>query len=778
MKRFFLLLCLVSILKVTQAQKQLTVGILDDIKAPQSNSFLIQLKSEISSVVGKGTVVVFKEVLYNNHKLSNAEKNYNTLLNSETDIVLAFGIVNTIMLSKQDKFPKSTIIVGAVNNDFVDIPEDKKTSGINNLTYLVTPFSYKEDLDAFYSIYNFKKPGVIVDDYLLNLLPIKNQFDQYFSGKDAEYILIPINSSTDINQILSDVDAVYLASVAGIDDQKFEQLIELINQKHLPSLSGYGVDDVEKGILMTNQPAINFDQIIRRIALNVEAINNGTNASNLNLHINYKKQISINTNTADQIGLPIRNSWLARINLIEGKGGRFFGTQYTLVDLMNGVIDANLALQAEKQNIDLGEQDLKSSKSQFLPDVSLTAGGTYIDPDLAEVSNGQSPEFSTSGDVTLTQVIYSEEAAANISIQKKLLASQKESYNASELGAILDASVAYYNALVLKTNLSIQNNNLQMTKRNLEIAQQNLELGASGKSDVLRFQSQLAQNTQGMIEAKNSLSQAYHHINQLLNQEIDTQIDVKDTVLNIVLEESSSYQYLLTALDDPQQQVALTKFFINEAKRNSPELRNIGLNIEATKRLYKLYSKGRYVPTLALQGQYKRTFSRSGAGSDIPVGFPELPDGYYNVGLNLSFPIFQQNTRNINKQTATIQADQLNFQREDIELVIEQRINDVVLDLMNEVTNIEISKVDLDFASESLELSQNEYQNGAIPVIQLIDAQNNYFKARQANATAQYNFSLVLMQLQRLIGYFFDMNSPAENEDFTLRAKQYILSNQ
>ena len=777
MKKFILLFFLAATLTYGNAQKTLTIGILDEKRNSESELFLEQLKRDITSVIGTGTHVVFNEVLYNNQSLAIAKENYNNLLRKQTEIIISFGVINTIMLHREKAYSTPTIVVGAINNDFVDIPEDKLTSGVNNLTYLITPFSYKEDLDTFQSISKFKKMGVVIDDYLLDLLPIENLFDEYFANNDQEYKLITLSEQSNIELLFNDIDAVYLASYNSISKESFEHMIQVINNKQLPSLSGYGVEDVEKGILASNQPAINFDQIFRRIALNVESLNDGTNASELPLHINYKKQLSINMNTADKIGFAIKNSMLAKVNLIEGKGVSPLANNYSMLDIMNGVVKTNLALNAERQSIKLSEQDVKGSKSQYLPDLTANANGAYLDPKLAEISNGQNPEFTTAGNLNLNQVIYSEQASANISIQKSLLASQKETFNASELDALLNASISYYNALILKANLSIQNKNLQMTKQNLDIANQNLELGASGKSDVLRFKSQLAQNTQSMIEARNSLSQAYYQINQLLNKPITDQVEVKDTVLSNVLNDNTSYQYLLEALDDRKQQIMLTQFLIDEAKYNAPELKNIGYNIEVTQRTYRLNDKGRFIPTVALQVRYNYTFSKAGVGTEVPSGYPVMPDGSYNVGVNLSLPLFQQNTRNINRQTALIQEDQLKLQRKDIELNIEKSINDIVLDLINEMTNIEISKVDLDFSKESLELSQNEYQNGAIPVIQLIDAQNNYFKAQLANSTAQYNFRIVLMKLQRMLGNFFDMNTTIDNEDFVLRAKQYLLSN-
>ena len=260
-----------------------------------------------------------------------------------------------------------------------------------------------------------------------------------------------------------------------------------------------------------------------------------------------------------------------------------------------------------------------------------------------------------------------------------------------------------------------------------------------------------------------------------MNNPISRKIDIDDAKLSKGLFKNYRYEVILELLDDPNIRPALTEFFVEEALRNAPEIRNIGYYLDATKRNYKLYSSGRFVPTVALQGNYNYTFSKSGIGSSLPEGYPLPPDGTYNVGLNLSIPIIQQNQQNIYRQTAKIQEDQLIIQKDNIAQSIEKNINDIVLDLIKEISNIEISSANEIFAKESLELSQNEYQVGSIPVIQLLDAQNNYLHAQLASATAQYNYLLVSMQLERALGYFFIMNSDAGNQDFVLRANQFIL---
>ncbi len=759
-----------------QPSKTVKIGVLADKSTVQTKPLLAKLQNEIKSVVGQSTTIVFKEILENGFNSETAKSNYQTVLNSDADIILVFGVVNTIMIDEKEKYPKPIILFGSANSDFYDFPEGQTASGVNNITYLIAPFSYTDDLDVFKSLYNYKKVGIIIDDFLPEMLPVKKLFDDYFSKNGGSYQLIPLQKDGSITADLNDIDAVYLAGGFYLKDNEFKTLVTSINAKKLPSFSAYSKEDVEKGILASNQPETNIDQFFRRIALNVEAIIEGTNPSELPMYLNYKKKLSINYSTAKQIGFPLRYSMLAIADFIGGENDVKVGTSYSIVDIMKGVVEKNLSLNAERKNIELSNQDVKTAKSSYLPNVTANANGVYLDPKVAEISNGANPEFSTSGSVTLEQVIYSEGAGANITINENLQKAQKETYNAAELDALLNASVAYFNALVLKTNVAIQNQNLQVTKKNLDIADQNFAAGESGKSDVLRFRSQLAQNTQSLINAENQKLQAFNTINQLMNNPIATEIDVDDAEISEGIFENYKYQDFLEILDDPKLRPALVDFLVEEAKKNAPELKNIGYNMEATQRNYRLNNLGRFVPTVALQGQYSLVISESGKGTTVPIGFPNAPDGTYNVGVNLSLPIFQQNQRNINRQTAKIQEDQLLVQKENVELNIEKNVNDILLDMTNQIANIEISKVSEEAAKESLDLTQNAYAQGAVPLIQLIDAQTNYLQAQLARATANYDYLLTSMQLERSIGYFFLMNTAASNQDFIQRANEFILN--
>ena len=126
----------------------------------------------------------------------------------------------------------------------------------------------------------------------------------------------------------------------------------------------------------------------------------------------------------------------------------------------SAVLGENLFLKSSRKDVELSEQDVRAAWSNYFPSINGSANFTYVNPEAAEVSFGNNPEYSTSGGVTLDQIVYSPDANANISIQKDILSAQQEILTANELDAVFNASLAYFNALIAKANLSIQNENL------------------------------------------------------------------------------------------------------------------------------------------------------------------------------------------------------------------------------------------------------------------------------------------------------------------------------
>ncbi|SNY99973.1 TolC family protein [Flagellimonas pacifica] len=774
-QKLTLLFLFFSLTLASQTNKTYRIGILVDKINPELSPLLEKLKSEIVAVVGEDANIFFpkENILVNNFDLTKAKQNYDKLITNDTDIILAFGIVNNQIISPVKTHKKPTILFGAVNRDLHKLDFTNTTSGIENFTYLVESESYEEDLKKFKELTNFENVGIVIDAPFLEVLPLKETFDREIGALGSEYKLIPFTTVQDITSNLDGVDAVYIAGGFFLSKDEKKQLADYFIEAKLPSFTVNGTEDVADGILATYQSDDNLDQFFRRIALSIEAYVSGTPLSELSVYIDYTPRLTMNYNTAEIIGVPIKYSLVGQTDFVGEFKNVVSEKDYDLLTAINDALENNLSLSSNKKDVELAVQDIKSANSNYLPSLTAAGTATYVDPDAAEGSAGQNPEFSTGGNITLSQTLFSEAANANISIQKNLQKAQEANFNATELDLIFDVSNAYFNALILKVNTQIQSRNVDLTKRNLEIAKQNFEAGQSGKSDMLRFRSEMAQNTQSMVEAVNQLEQVFLVLNQLLNNPVDLEIDVEDVQFNEGIFKQYNYEEFFELLDNPTLREPFIDFLIEEANKNSPELQSLNYNLLATERNIKLNSYGRFLPTLALQGQYNSTFSRSGAGSTPPQGVTLL-DNTYNAGFNLSIPIVNQNLSNINRQTAIIQKEQLEINKDNVALGIEVNIRNSIYNLINQVSNIQLSTISEETAQEALELTQASYSSGAVNIVQLLDAQNNFLNAQLARANATYNYLINSLQVERFLGTYFLLNSEEKNNEFRQRFFEYL----
>lgn len=773
----FICLFLLSLFGFSQTKETVRIGILLDRHAEELKPYLDQLKHEIKAVVGEDAEIEFNKanILSNNLDIETARANYKQLVDNNTSIILSFGVYSNLIIGQQDHFSKPTFMLGSALQDLNRLKPINGTSGIHNFSYLIDSKSYRKDLEEFKKLVNYKKVGFVIEAPYYEQKLIQDHFKPLFENTQVK--MMPYHTIQDIINNMDGVDAIYFGGGFLLSTQDVKTLSAEFIKASLPTFTSNTIQQVEDGFMVTNQTEGNFDQVSRRISLSIEAFVNGTPLEDLPVFLDLSSRLTVNYNTARKLGVPIKYSQLDKTDFVGTLSDEDLRHQLDLLDVIDLVLKDNLSLKASKQNIALSEQSVKGAKANYLPSISTSATGTYLDPNIAEISNGQNPEYTLAGQVVLKQTLFSEAANANISIQESLKEAEKQNYNTEQLDAILNVAKAYFNVLILKSNVSVQLRNVKLTRQNLKLAEQNYEAGLKGKSDMLRFQSEMAQNTQSMIVAANQLEQGYMGLNQLLNNPINKEIDVKDVALNEGLYEQYNYSEFYEILDDPGLRDLFIEFLITEAENNAPELKSLGYNLEATERNIKLNGGGRFLPTLALQGQYNNTFDRRGKGTEYPQGFPIPPDDNYNVAVNLSLPIFNQNTNNINRQNALIQKEQITYNQDNIKLSIAVNTRTSVLNLVNEISNIELSKQSEQSAKEAYELTKTSYSNGAVNIVQLLDVQNNYLNAQLAKTNATYNYLIQALQMERIIGAYFLLQSEEENAAFRVRFTQFLENN-
>ena len=764
----------------TAYAKTYRIGVLADILNKDFQPQFQQMQQEILAVVGNDASVEFRaeDILINNFDLELAKSQYQTVLKSPVDIILAFGPVNNEVVNSVKRHTKPTILFGAVNTDVIPIDRSRDVSGVNNFTYIVAPWSYKQDLQDFQSLYSFKRVAV-VGAYGPWDVPVTNAtLQDTFAELGADYKLVQYQSIDQLAAELGDVDAVYLAEGFGIPSAEVKQMADLFIERKLPSFTSSQSEDVVNGWLATNNPNTNFERLFRRIALSIEAVVNGENLSRRPVFMEVVDTLTVNYNTAERVGVPIRFSQIASINLVGNFDELVSDRTYTVEQAVDVALTNNLSLLASGVDVELAEENLASAKTTYYPDFSINASGRKIDPDLAALSGGSNPEQQVSGSANLSQVLYSEDGSAAIGIQKSLLGAERENYNTVVLDTVLTTTRACFNLLRLKNALESQAENLEITRRNLAVAEQNFAAGQAGRADILRFRSELATNLQNVVDAINAYRQGQNSLNAILNEPLSQRIEVADVDLKGGPFEPKEFGYreLSGILDNPAEQELFQSFLLKQAFELSPELEALNHNLAAIERDIKQYGWRRFIPTVSASAQYNRIYDRSGVG----VPDPNLAlDDDYNVGLVFSIPIFNQNSDNVSRRIAKKQKQQLMLRIASQKQAIENSIRDSVLDLSSRIAAIELSQVSEQAALQSLELTEASYANGAATITELIDSQNNYLQTQLASSNALYNFIDSALGLERAVGtYLFLDSSAIDPEQFRLDYLQYREQNQ
>ncbi len=769
----FVLLCYNS---PTYAKKTVQIGVLTDFLSTDFRPTFYTLSDEIKAVVGNDANVVIddKNVLINNFDSAKARDQYLRLLNSSVDIILAFGPVNNELITRQPRHTKPTILFGAVNADLIGIDLEKNQSEIRNFTYMVAPLSYTKDLSDFHKIFPFQNLAIVgfgpwINDDSRRILADAMQ------DYDSAYELISYQSLDQFRSAVKGFDSVYMAEGFGISITEIEQMADVLVDLKLPSFTTTRSKDVELGWLASNQSENNIEMLFRRIALSVEAVINGEDLSKRPVYIDLSDAITINYNTAEKVGVPIRLSQLATTNLVGSFTEFVVDESYTLVEAIELALKENLNLRAANLDVKLAKQTLKEAQSAYKPDVSLTASNRWTDPDVAAISNGQNPERVTSGSVGVSQVLYSEDGSAAIGVQRRLYQAQQDNFRVDELDTVLNTTRASLNLLRAEKALQSQAENLDITKRNLKVAQQNFNAGRSSKADIFRFRSELAINLQNVISSITQFRQAQHALNAQLNRPIATRIEIMDVrhQADSYEPEEFSFERLQATLDDPAEQRIFESFLIEQANDLSPEISAIDNNIKATERNLAQYGWRRFIPTVSASAQYNRVFDRDGIG--VPPDALALDDDY-TIGLNFSVPLFNGGQDDINKLRIEQQLQQLELQRSSLRQSIETRVRDSVLDVSSRVANIRLSEVAEQAAEQTLDLIEASYANGAVTITELIDAQNNYLQSQLSSATAYFNFLESAISMERSVGtYIFLPNTEISSAEFVRLYEEFRL---
>jgi len=189
----------------------------------------------------------------------------------------------------------------------------------------------------------------------------------------------------------------------------------------------------------------------------------------------------------------------------------FYSKNVLAVSLSEALLQAyknNPELNAERENIEVAKQDLKISKSEFLPSVTLS--GSKSQENTGKLTNRSGGDAQINDvdpkikSITIEQTLFQGFGGiADLEKNKIGLVLADAKLLKTEQTILLKAIEAYTGLIIAKEKFDINRRNINLLERQVETDQARLERGKITVADLAQSESSLAGAQAKFIEAKN-----------------------------------------------------------------------------------------------------------------------------------------------------------------------------------------------------------------------------------------------------------------------------------
>lgn len=676
---------------------------------------------------------------------------------SEVDLVLVTGFVANQLAATRTTFSKPTFLPLIIDTALLADKEGVGQSGVLNLNYLSAYADFADDLDTLRRIVQYRKLVILFDAALSAAIPALRE-RAYAASEERGIELIEVtHDGVDhdlMKRVPAETDAIFIAGLPRMPAREFDKLIADINAAGLPSYSFAGVNDVEQGLLVTNSEPSDVERQARLNALNMQAVMLGERAEDQPTASQLQEQLTINMATARRIGLSPDFDVLNDAVLLN-LDAEVYGQQVGLVDIARMALEQNQDLQAESFGVRAGLEEISRARANLLPQVGASAAYT-LRKDSPAVTSGLFAERSQDALLTVDQLLYSDSAAANLSIQKALQETRRASLKQFELDVVLAATTAYYSVLNARSQLAVQDNNRRITRANLELAEDRVRLGISTRSDVYRWQAEEARSQIQVLNARATLNRSWETLNRILHLPQGERIALREATfdepfvmsraeLNSVVRSEADYAHF-------------SNLYIDRALQQAPELAQIDAQIEAKQRELLSVRRSFWLPDFSVGSRYTRNLGQSGIGAGPQAG-EDLND--WSVGIQATLPLFSGGLKKADLSRAEYELRQLKALRIATAERVEEQVRNQLHAAQAAYRQIELSANAAEASRKNFELVSDAYARGTVTVIELLDAQDTSLTASAAAAESLYNFLVTVMAAQRAVGSY-DYLLPAE----------------
>lgn len=316
----------------------------------------------------------------------------------------------------------------------------------------------------------------------------------------------------------------------------------------------------------------------------------------------------------------------------------------------------------------------------------------------------------------------------SLSLSNSQILQNVESARKSRLALISQVKNAYYALLLAEDSYNVILDSYENAKFNHEVYQKKYQVGAASEYDVLRSSVAMKNVEPELAQAEIAIKQARLQLEILMG--MDVTIPIKTT----------------TKLADYENTMYDNTLSLSRSIVDNSDLRMLDIQTKTLKDALSV-QKMSLLPTLALVANYNWTSSTNGTPFKNIIWSP-----YSVVGLTLSVPIFQGGQRYSRIKQASIQVQEMKWQRENLERTLNMQVDVAIDNIQMNVKQIATSSESVAQADKAHSIMGKSFEIGAASYLDLRDSELALTRARLAYYQSIYNYLVANSNLELLLG--------------------------
>jgi outer membrane protein TolC len=329
---------------------------------------------------------------------------------------------------------------------------------------------------------------------------------------------------------------------------------------------------------------------------------------------------------------------------------------------------------------------------------------------------------------SLTQPLFSQRVGIALQIADLYRDFTEQSYQSTSQAVVRDVRKTFYLVLLAQKLVEANRQGFDVVKANFENVQAQYRNGTAAEFDQLRAEVQLANTEPLVISAENNLALAMNALKNLLAIPVEQDVILQG---DFVFEE-------------------LPETAITEARRNALTTNPMILQLSFQESLLEKnisIERAGYFPSLNLIGGY------SWQAQDNTFQFNNyLWAKTLNLGITLSFPVFDGLRTSNRVQQAEIEREKIHYTRIKAEEGLKIQVLSTELRMTEARKRIEGQGKNIDQAKKAVRIAQTRFMSGVGTQLELLDAQVAMTRAQTNYAQAIYDYLVAKAEWQFAVG--------------------------